>query len=215
MPSAPSRKPPRGGDLPRPQQARSRRTRQRILDAAAAVFEVKGYDETTTTEIARKAGIAVGTLYGWFPDKRAILLEILHDTVEQMAHEIVGALDPELWIGADVRASARALIEKVFKTRRLRPGVQRILWERFFKDPEVRESMEAIEEQVQGAIETLLVALNEAGRARVADPAAAAFAVHAAVEWAATRLMLGGAPDETLDRTVDAVTEMTSRLILG
>lgn len=215
MPGAPHRNPPPRGGLPRPQQARSRRTRQRILDAAADVFEVKGYDETTTAEIARKAGVAVGTLYGWFPDKRAILLEILHDTVERMAEEIVGGLDPELWAGADVRASARALIEKSFKTRRLRPGLQRILWERFFKDPQVRESMEAIEERVQGAIEALLCSLNDAGRTRVADPASAAFAIHAAVEWSAARLMLGGAPDEVVDRAVDTVTEMVSRLILG
>jgi hypothetical protein len=55
---------PRAPALPRgirtPQQARSRRTRERILAAAVAAFEAGGYDETTTAAIARRAGIGVG-----------------------------------------------------------------------------------------------------------------------------------------------------------
>ena len=47
-----------------PQQARSRRTRERVLEAAVACFEDRGYDETTTAMIATRAGIGVGTLYG-------------------------------------------------------------------------------------------------------------------------------------------------------
>ena len=60
-----------------PQQARSRRTREAVLEAAGRCFEECGYDETTTAMIAERAGIAVGTLYGYFQDKRDILLEIL------------------------------------------------------------------------------------------------------------------------------------------
>jgi len=47
-----------------PQQARSRRTREQILEAAVTCFEKRGYEETTTAEIARRARIAVGTCYG-------------------------------------------------------------------------------------------------------------------------------------------------------
>ena len=213
MPNAPSHGSPEG-HLRTPQQARSRRTRQRILEAAAAAFEERGYDETTTAEIARRARVAVGTLYGWFPDKRAILLEILRETVEQMGEEIVGGLEPERWDAADPRASVRALIEKSFKTRRLRPGVQRILWERFFKDSEVRRAMEAIEDRVRGAIERLLRHLAESGRARVADPATAAFVIHTSVEWTAARLILGGAPEASVDAAVETVTDMIARMIL-
>ena len=86
-----------------PQQARSRRTRQRIVQAAVHCFETHGYDETTTAAIARQAGIAVGSVYDYFRDKRAILREILHDTVEELADLVVQGLSPEAWRGAEPR----------------------------------------------------------------------------------------------------------------
>lgn len=214
MASSPQRKGAPAGALRRPKQARSRRTRRRIVEAAAACFEERGYDETTTAEIARRARVAVGTVYGYFADKRALLLEILHETQEQIAERIVGGLDPALWRDSDLRESVRALIETTFKARTLRPGVQRIVWERFFKDDEVRQAMEAIEQRVQGGIETLVRALQADGRARALDPASAARVVNYAVEWVGARLYLGGAPEEVVDAAVDTTTEMVARLLL-
>ncbi len=210
-------KPQRRGDRsPRgirvPQQARSRRTRGRILEAASSCFERLGYDETTTAEIAREAGIAVGSVYDYFRDKREILLELLHDTVEQVADLVVQGLAPEGWTGADPRESVRKLLELVFHSRTLRPGLQRILWERFFKDPEVRSAVEAIEGRVRGAIVALLEALRAEGRTRIEDPATAAFVVHLSVEWTASRLVLGGSPVD-IDDAVDAATEMITRYL--
>jgi AcrR family transcriptional regulator len=186
-----------------------------VVEAAAAAFEERGYDETTTAEIARRARVAVGSVYGYFPDKRAILLEILHETVAQMAAEIVAGLDPARWRDSDPRRAVHDLIRTIFTTRRLRPGVQRILWERFFKDPEVRRAMEAIEVRVQSALEELLAALRASGRARVENPASAAFVIQTSVQWTAARLMLGGAPEAQVDAAVETVSEMISRLILG
>jgi AcrR family transcriptional regulator len=195
-----------------PVQARSRRTRQLVLEAACDAFESRGYDETTTAEIARRAGIAVGSVYDYFRDKRAILLELLHDTVEQVADLVVQGLAPETWRHADSRESVRKLLELVFHSRTVRPGLQRILWERFFKDPEVRSAVEAIEERVRGAITELLEVLQAEGRTRIDDPATAAFVVHLSVEWTASRLVLGGAPVD-IDDAVGAATDMISRYI--
>ena len=157
----------------------------------------------------------MGSVYGYFPDKRAILLEIVHETVEQMSDRIVAELDPARWQSAPTCAtSVRALIDTVFKTRLLRPGLQRILWERFFKDPEVRATVEAIETRGRAAIKALLEHLNATGRARVIDPATTAFVIHTSVEWTGARLMLGGAPDAQLDAAVDTMSAMISRLIL-
>jgi AcrR family transcriptional regulator len=48
-------------------------TRQRILDAAAELFRTRGFDATTTRDIALAAGIATGTLFNYFPTKEAIV----------------------------------------------------------------------------------------------------------------------------------------------
>jgi AcrR family transcriptional regulator len=195
-----------------PQQERSRRTRQRVLEAAAESFEALGYDETTTAEIARRADIAVGSVYDYFRDKRAILLEVLHDTNARVAQLVIRGLEPEAWQDADPRASVRNLLDLVFRARTLQPGVQRILWERFFKDPEFRAVMEATESRVRGAIAELLRVLHAQGRTRVADADSAAFVVHLSAEWIAARLVLGGAHVEN-DDAVDAATEMITRYL--
>lgn len=55
----------------RPRQERSRRTVEAILDAAARVFETVGPNAATTNAIAERAGVSVGSLYQYFPNKLA------------------------------------------------------------------------------------------------------------------------------------------------
>jgi AcrR family transcriptional regulator len=214
MPGAPGRDRPPGGGQRQPQQARSRRTRQRLVEAAVSSFEERGYDETTTAEIARRAGVAVGTVYGYFPDKRAILLEIVHDTVEQVAEMILERLEPLHWRSGDLRGSIRELIHTIFTTRRLRPGLQRIVWERYFKDAEVREALEAIETRLIGGVKGLVLHLESIGAGRVRDPDSAAYVIHTSVEWTASRLILGGASEAQVEAAVEATTDMIAGLIL-
>lgn len=51
-------------------------TRTRILKAAIALFAKKGYDATTTKDLASSAGVAEGTLFRHFTNKKAILVEV-------------------------------------------------------------------------------------------------------------------------------------------
>ncbi|WP_028933698.1 TetR/AcrR family transcriptional regulator [Pseudonocardia spinosispora] len=60
-----------------PRQVRSELTRRRILTAAAQVFAEHGYAAGTTNRIAERARISVGSLYQYYPNKDAILLELL------------------------------------------------------------------------------------------------------------------------------------------
>ncbi len=59
----------------RPPQSEAQ-TRTRILQAAQRLFAHKGYDGTTTRDLASTAGVAEGTLFRYFPNKKAILVEI-------------------------------------------------------------------------------------------------------------------------------------------
>jgi AcrR family transcriptional regulator len=56
-----------------PQQARSRRRVAAVLEAAERVLVAEGAGGLTTTRVAQEAGISVGSLYQWFPDKEAIV----------------------------------------------------------------------------------------------------------------------------------------------
>ena len=195
-----------------PQQARSRQTRDRIVAAAIAVFEAQGYDETTTAAIARKAGIGVGTLYAYFADKRKLMLEILDGTARAMSDMVVEALAPERWRSGEPRDQVRATIEAVMGSRLISPGIQRILWERHLKDPEFRDANMAIESRMLAALEHLFATLRSDGILRDIDPHAAAFVVHASIEWVSSRLVLGEADVEHED-VVAGATEMVSRYL--
>ena len=196
-----------------PQQARSRETRERIVAAAIAAFEEHGYDDTNTAAIARRAGIGVGTLYGYFADKRKLMLEILDGTVREMADMVVEALDPARWATGDPRDHVRFAIEAVVGSRRISPGLQRILWERHLRDPEFRDANMAIESRMLAALEALFSVLRERRVLRDVDAHAAAYVVHASVEWIATRLVLGEA-DVVREDVVEAATDMIARFLL-
>jgi AcrR family transcriptional regulator len=59
-----------------PQQARSKQTREDILEATAHLLNRKPFGEVSTNHIAKKTGISIGTLYKYYPNKDAILADL-------------------------------------------------------------------------------------------------------------------------------------------
>ena len=57
--------------------------RKRIVTAALSLFQTKGFDATTTRAIARKAGIAEGTVFNYFRTKEDIALHFFEQEVDQ------------------------------------------------------------------------------------------------------------------------------------
>jgi AcrR family transcriptional regulator len=65
-------------------RADARRNRQRLLDAALQVYAERGADDATLDEIARRAGVGIGTLYRHFPTRQALLEAVYRDQVEEL-----------------------------------------------------------------------------------------------------------------------------------
>lgn len=68
-----------------PQQARSAELVAAILEAAVQVLAREGAQRFTTARVAEKAGVAVGSLYQYFPNKAAILFRLQSDEWRQTA----------------------------------------------------------------------------------------------------------------------------------
>jgi AcrR family transcriptional regulator len=77
-------------------QKRSQATVETLLDATARVLTREGYDRASTNRIAAKAGVSVGSLYQYFPNKEALvaalvarhnrqMLDLLRDALKEMA----------------------------------------------------------------------------------------------------------------------------------
>lgn len=78
-----------------PVTARGRATRQSILDAAEEVFGELGYDRASVAEITRRAGVAQGTFYVYFPDKKTAFTSLVRVLNHDMRAAIAAALDGE------------------------------------------------------------------------------------------------------------------------
>jgi AcrR family transcriptional regulator len=77
----------------RPQQARSADLVAAILDAAVQVLAKEGAQRFTTARVAEKAGVSVGSLYQYFPNKAAILFRLQSDEWRQTAGLLRGILE--------------------------------------------------------------------------------------------------------------------------
>jgi len=103
----------------KPLRADARRNRERVLTAARAVFAEHGR-EAQMDDVARSAGVGVGTVYRHFPTKEALVQALALDLFEGLlrgAREAMALEDPweaftqALWTGGNLLASDRAFTE--------------------------------------------------------------------------------------------------------
>lgn len=120
----------------RPVQERSRRTVECILDAAVHVFGEKGY-AATTNHVAERAGLSIGSLYQYFPDKDALLAALHARHLDQVALHLLGrgpAQDGELWI--------RWLVAELIEVNSQPEAT--VLWQTSRAVPAMRDRVEAL-----------------------------------------------------------------------
>jgi len=86
--------------------------RQQILSAARGLFAKRGYHLTTIDDIVAQAGVARGTFYLYFEDKRAIFSDLIDRFGSQLAVTIVRIVtdDPSRNVGAQVHENIRRII---------------------------------------------------------------------------------------------------------
>lgn len=85
--------------------------RKAIVDAAREIFSRQGYEATTIAEIAATAGIAVGTVYLYFHNKREIYLDTSQSWVMEIAATLI---KPEL-LQLPTEQVPRTMIEQIFE----------------------------------------------------------------------------------------------------
>jgi len=66
--------------------------RVRILNAAVQIFAKKGFYNTKVSEVAKRAGVAAGTIYLYFKNKDEILISIFEEEMESILTEITDAV---------------------------------------------------------------------------------------------------------------------------
>lgn len=182
-------------------QARGRATRAKLLEAAEELFTRMGYDGTSMGDVAKRAGVGVGTLYHHFADKRALLLELIDGFGDRLAAQRRTDLDFASFLGEDARAAFSTWLRKAYARLRARPSLYLVVLGMAGRDDEVRRRYQRVE---QVAVERL-TALIEFGQRRglmraAIDAHAAAFLIHHSLDMAVVQLLLRqhSAPDPEL-----------------
>ena len=87
--------------------------KDRIFSAAVALFNKKGFSNTSMQDIAAKAELAVGTLYNYFPSKNDLLLDIMQDEMEFTIRSDDFLLNVNLK-NNDAKEIIKSLMRKIF-----------------------------------------------------------------------------------------------------
>ncbi|MFT3694129.1 MAG: TetR/AcrR family transcriptional regulator [Kofleriaceae bacterium] len=107
-----------------PRQGRSRHTVEAILEATTELLLKSGYDALTTNAIAARAGVNIASLYQYFPNKQAIVHELMQRHVDATRASMLPALAGVR--GRGLEDNVRALVEAVAAEHAVAPKLHQI-----------------------------------------------------------------------------------------
>lgn len=152
--SGPIAPPDRFRPRKQPTQDRAAKTRQRILDAAAHVFAEYGYVGGTTNRIAEHAGLSIGSLYQYFPNKDAVLRALMDEHVDAGARLLTDRLSGGLPERLD--DALRLFVRATIDNHRDDPRLHRVLFEEAPRAPAFLTRLHELEQVTVDAAAQLL-----------------------------------------------------------
>jgi AcrR family transcriptional regulator len=148
-------------------QARSRDTVVAILEAAARIFSTRGYAAATTNHIAARAGVSIGSLYEYFPNKDALLVALLEAHLAD-SEAILARTAADTAADGDVRGVVRRFVQAMIDLHARDRALHRVLFEEAPLPPRVRRRFAGIEREVASRVAGWLCA--HPGATRPAPP---------------------------------------------
>lgn len=189
-PQPPTSGPDQAAGPDRPMRADARRNRARILDAAEQVFAEQGASGSTE-EVARRAGVAIGTVFRHFPTKDDLLAAIMKNLLEQLVTE-AGALS-----ASEPRTALFTFFTRIVEQAAARKSVVDLLAR---NGVEIR--LPELVTVFAGAVDDML---RQAQAAGAVDPAIRLPEVMALLASTSQGALYGGWDRELRHRTLDVV----------
>lgn len=122
-----------------PKQERSRESKNNIIAAGLKLFSEKGFYKTNSKEIAKEAGVSIGSFYMYFEDKKDLFKEVLIDYHNKIKG-VLQSIDIEKFIlFGDGRKFLRYIINKLIKAHDICPEFHQELNVMTQSDPEINK----------------------------------------------------------------------------
>ena len=156
-----------------PRQKRSEATLARILEAAGRLLAARDIEAVTVEDIAREAGVSVGSLYTRFRSKDELLTHLLDAIQRSQVTELETLLAPERWDGVGLAARLDWLVDALRDSARASPGLIRAVFGRLLsQSPELSRGPAALNARSVEMIAAWLLAAEDGVTAP--EPATAA-----------------------------------------
>src|SRR6185295_1187928 len=146
-----------------PKQARSKKTKEKIVQAAIRLFEERGYEKTTSNDIAAEAGVSVGSFYVYFTDKRQLLLTIFDRLADELYKNIFDGLNPEHLFDSDLRQRIRYAVASTIIDKQKHSGLHRVVSELLLKDEDFALRHKAVMARSIAKLHELISLAEKAG----------------------------------------------------
>ncbi|PJB44213.1 MAG: TetR/AcrR family transcriptional regulator [Deltaproteobacteria bacterium CG_4_9_14_3_um_filter_63_12] len=160
---------------------RAEERRRQVLARAAELFAERGYHKTTIDDIVQRAGVARGTFYLYFRDKRSIFDELLDSFIHDIDERII-RIDPALGTAECLRLMRRN-IEISIEASLSQPYLTKILLsDAVGLDPDFDQKLLAFYQDVLELIESSLTLGQEMGVVRKCDVRVVAVSILGAVK---------------------------------
>ncbi|HEU4387580.1 MAG TPA: TetR/AcrR family transcriptional regulator [Blastocatellia bacterium] len=195
-----------------PKQARSKQTKEKIVLAAIELFQARGYEKTTSNDIAAAAGVSVGSFYVYFVDKRQLLLTIFDRLADDVFKVIFDGLNPEHLFDEQLRPMIRDAVSRAIEDKCRHSGLIRVISEMVLKDPDFRAKQKEMMGRSVARIRELISLSRKAGITWEIDVDAAAFVVQRVVNDISQDVATG-IFDFDKEKGIDAVTDMIYRFL--
>lgn len=140
-----------------PQQKRSIDKKNRIIEAGYKLFAEHGYFNTNTAEIAKEAGVSTGIVYGYFHDKRDILLEVLDIYIEDAFTPVFVGFE-KISSPIDFNHLVTHAVDKAVESHRKNAAIHQALHSLTPTDKEVNDKFMEIEKEITQRIVDSLTA---------------------------------------------------------
>ncbi|MGG6295742.1 TetR/AcrR family transcriptional regulator [Leptolyngbya sp. AN02str] len=136
-----------------PQQDRSRLTVEAILEATTHILTEEGYDKANTNRIAERAGISIGSLYQYFPNKESLMAALM----DQHSNEIAALVEAKLQNLFDVppEVAIPELIRAVIAAHAIDPCLHQVLSEEIPRS-ERPQQMQTADERIAELLQAYL-----------------------------------------------------------
>jgi AcrR family transcriptional regulator len=124
-----------------PQQDRSRMTVDAILEATAHILTEEGYDKANTNRIADRAGISIGSLYQYFPNKESLMAALM----EQHSNEIAELVESKLnaLFDTPIEVAIPELVKAVIAAHAINPRLHQVLNEEIPRSERLQQMQQA------------------------------------------------------------------------